>query len=1397
MPRLDRVFWRAMTLSVAVLVLIGLATQAGTAAVRAGRPARAAVPAHMTLAQRRAQVRRDLQHPRGSRLAVTQASSGRRPSRKDAARGRDSANTPLGISSSVAVVGTDGYAAAVCDAIAPVPSGQPCTKLNGLVVPGEPLTATAIIYNSYYDCTKSGSCPNVYYNVKVTWLVSCNGVNKTYNESQVVSAPDEFTWSPPNKGVNGVPVSLNFSVSASQCSSGPPLGSGNFSVQANTSIVGVSGSSSVDLAEASEQDLPASQVQGCGCTGDSSGEKPAQAYRGDPVDTATGDYAESFTDATLNTPGYPLSVTREYSSGVTASGPLGPGWTMPWFASLSINSSTGNVTFNSEDGSQYLYTSDGGKTYTAPFGARSVLAGLASGDYTLTTPGQDVLTFNSAGQLTSEVDPTGRGLSFTYAAGQLSEVTDAASQSVSLSYAAGLLSQITLPGGSTVSYAYTGGLLTAVTDPEGNVTQYTYNSANLLTSIENPLGNYTVRNTYNSAGQVTSQEDATGAVTTFSYQTENGLQETDVTDPDGGIQTDVYGGNILLESYDPLGNETSFAYDNLLDVTEATDPAGNSTVMTYDDNGNMLTSTDPLGDEQKWKYNSDNSVTSYTNADKDPTTFTYNPMNEPLTVTSPSGGETTFTYNSAGSVVSSVSPLGNVSGANASNYTTTYAYNSSGLMKAATDPDGDTTSYAYTAEGLTSSVADPDGNKTSYTYDADERLAKETAPGGGVTKYAYNAVGNLASQTDSDGNTWTYSYDADARLVKTTDPLGNISASTYDGDSNQVTATDARGVTTTTTFNADNRPLKVTYSDGTPTVTYAYDADGDVTTLAGATGTQTLAYNTADEVTSIAGPGSGSFAYTYDPAGNVLTRSYPDGTAITYTYSSDGEMTSLASGSATTTYTYNVANELTSTAMSNGVTEAQAYNDAGQLTGITDAKGSKTLDSYQLTLDGDAQPTQAAVTQDGTVQPGEYYGYDSDGQLTSACASTTGTSGCSTKSGGGETAWTYDQAGDRLTQVTGGKTTDYAYNADEELVTATTGSAQVAYGYDADGDQTTAGSSTYAYNGAGELSGAGAYSYSYDAAGNLASVSQGGKQVQGTIWDPNNSLPMAAETTGASGASTADYLYGPGGTLASMTTSAGSYNATTDWLGSVTGLVNSSGSQVESTSYSPYGTPTATGSPASSIGYAGSYSLPDSGGLDDMRSRDYNPATGQFTSVDPLLTLTGQPYTYAGNAPDFLTDPSGLCSWWNAFCKYIQPLGGITEGACISTIAGAGIVGSNSDCLDVSVNFYTGNVQVGLTQTPGIGLGMPTLTGGISGFTADAPCLADLQGEFGQVGGSGEFAGYSLGGDWFTGQSPSNSDINGFSSSVGLGVDLPGAAGFEVHGEYTYTYETTLFQFSF
>jgi len=45
-----------------------------------------------------------------------------------------------------------------------------------------------------------------------------------------------------------------------------------------------------------------------------------------------------------------------------------------------------------------------------------------------------------------------------------------------------------------------------------------------------------------------------------------------------------------------------------------------------------------------------------------------------------------------------------------------------------------------------------------------------------------------------------------------------------------------------------------------------------------------------------------------------------------------------------------------------------------------------------------------------------------------------------------------------------------------------------------------------------------------------------------------------------------------------------------------------------------------------------------------LNNRYYDPTTGTFLSVDPLVAKTGQAYLYAAGNPTTLSDPSGLCS---------------------------------------------------------------------------------------------------------------------------------------------------------
>ena len=90
--------------------------------------------------------------------------------------------------------------------------------------------------------------------------------------------------------------------------------------------------------------------------------------------------------------------------------------------------------------------------------------------------------------------------------------------------------------------------------------------------------------------------------------------------------------------------------------------------------------------------------------------------------------------------------------------------------------------------------------------------------------------------------------------------------------------------------------------------------------------------------------------------------------------------------------------------------------------------------------------------------------------------------------------------------------------------------------------------------------------------------------------------------------------------------------------------MSSSGTLSGTTSYDAWGNPqTAGGLTATTpFGFAGGYTDPI--GLIYLINRYYDPATGQFTSVDPEVRDTLQPYAYAAGDPVSQTDPTGMIS---------------------------------------------------------------------------------------------------------------------------------------------------------
>jgi RHS repeat-associated protein len=260
----------------------------------------------------------------------------------------------------------------------------------------------------------------------------------------------------------------------------------------------------------------------------------------------------------------------------------------------------------------------------------------------------------------------------------------------------------------------------------------------------------------------------------------------------------------------------------------------------------------------------------------------------------------------------------------------------------------------------------------------------------------------------------------------------------------------------------------------------------------------------------------------------------------------------------------------------------------------------------------------------------------------------------------------YDAAGNRTSMTAGASTTNYTYDAASELTSA----GSTSYIYDPAGNRVSAGSASFTYDDFGYLatatSGAASIAYQTNGDGLRVSATTAGNTSTYT-WDQAAALPelLSDGTTG--------YLSAGATVLAETGASSTSYTLT-DVLGSVRSLTDGSGSVSSSASYDVFGSVRGSSGSIGSLGYTGAMS--DASGLTYLQARSLDPATGTFTSRDPMTPggpgITGyNPYPYAGQNPTTFTDPSGRM----AFETSALQLPSIRSVPWMKLVVGAGIVG--------------------------------------------------------------------------------------------------------------------------
>ncbi|WP_166384730.1 polymorphic toxin-type HINT domain-containing protein [Catellatospora methionotrophica] len=563
------------------------------------------------------------------------------------------------------------------------------------------------------------------------------------------------------------------------------------------------------------------------------------------------------------------------------------------------------------------------------------------------------------------------------------------------------------------------------------------------------------------------------------------------------------------------------------------------------------------------------------------------------------------------------------------------------------------TTYEFNKRSQMTAVKDSNNNTWTYKYDLRGRMYEQTDPDKGTSKLNYNSYSDLIS-TESNGKKIFYEYDDLGRVIRTRQDANNgvvLTEMNYDTLGAGLLASATRFVNgaayKTEVLDVDEyfRPLEtavtIPATEGLLAGTYQYkatfNADGSVATT------------TLPQVGDL---GEEILNHGYTPEGMPLTLTSGLGTYVnTAQYSPFGEVTKITLGLNPSRVNLNfVYQEGTRRLDNTSVTRDGLIGNVAKTVYTWDATGNlaKTVD----TGSGQTSDTQC-------------FNYDGLRRLKQAWTPTSGdcATAVSNAAMGGPakywTNWEYDNYGNRTKQVehdtpTGDITTDYTYPLPgqgsphkllQTKISDNTGIHTFDWEHDASGNvesrPTPSGNQELHWNAEGRLEevveDGDTTTYIYDAAGNRLLRRESGTT---TLYLPDTELKL----TGT--AKNATRYYSFAGQVIAIRTGNSLQWACGNNQGTTNLLINAANTTtVQRRRFTPFGEERTTpGTWAGDRGFLGG--AKDGTGLTHLGAREYDPDTGRFVSVDPIVDqgdsqqMNG--YAYSNNNPTTFSDPSGL-----------------------------------------------------------------------------------------------------------------------------------------------------------
>ena len=877
--------------------------------------------------------------------------------------------------------------------------------------------------------------------------------------------------------------------------------------------------------------------------------------------------------------------------------------------------------------------------------------------------------YDEDGLLSTIADPYGNVTTVQRDAdGKLTAIEAANGQETLLSTNSdGDLVTVTDPAGDAVHFTYQDGHLMATrTDPGGGLHQYSYDDRGLLYQDTNPDGGtQTLTRVDTDSGQTVTLTSSSGRTSSYGLEwNEDGTTTWTFVDEAGGE---------TLVVTDEEGNQTA-TYPNgrTLAVTFAPDPRWGDLVSYF---ASAITTT-PTGLVQEVTATKEVGLTDLDNPlsleyethtiEMNGRSFTrsYDAASLTLTRTSPEGRQVQIVSDGSGRVVQLLQ--------DPSSTPSEFEYDTSGRL-ILYGAGSRLSSLGYDAFSRLDTFENAAGEGHTYGWTDGNRLADWTAPDTGAHVFAWED-GNRTGLERPDGDQHTFSH-TDKGLEATYLSSGGTTAYqwTYDGDGGLLSVVAPSGRSVTWNYGGMPFPVQIVHDAAvvdlsqfgtsgqpgvmvrTPTVGssqgLSFDWDGgllsSLTMTGAAQGVFSYGWDSSlqlNEMTFTAAAGSHSTVVGRDDDGLITSL----GTLVVGRGGPAGAPDGMTDGTLSLSLDYDVYGLLETRSHTIGATNfyelGLVRDDAGRIVERTEIVAGVTVTNV--------------------------YEWDANGRLLSVA-----------RNGAPWEAYSWEPNDNRMTATVNGAEISATYEYGDRITTSGTTEFTV----DPDGFVTLMGDTELTWSSRGELLTADvpgtSVTYSYDGFSRLTARSDGSGTTE--YFRGNPSDPHQVTHLVESGQLTA-FVYDEAGVLISIVSGGSTYYVGCDQVGSPRIVVDSSGAVVKVVERDSWGNVISDSNPAFElpIGFAGGLEDPVTG-LVHFGFRVYDPGTGRWTSLDPLLFGGGQSnlYLYVRGDPVDLVDPSGLFCIGGSYYMGVGAGGSVcmtSEGVSYCAETGFGVGGGVS-----------------------------------------------------------------------------------------------------------------------